>query len=125
MTVLSLICVSTRSLLQHYWTAPVANGVEAQLLEKQSITKKKNDEGEGEEGGKGASQKEVKRTMAVLYFMVLKGYSSQWSHCQAPRLYVQGGETNPCQTHLWAWRNGHRQTPGHQRCDASSAASDL
>lgn len=33
--------------------------------------------------------------------------------------------TNPCQTHLWAWRNGHKETAGHQRCDASSAASGL
>jgi len=34
--------------------------------------------------------------MAVVYFVILKGYSSQSSHCQAPWLYVHGGN----QTHV-------------------------
>ena len=50
---------------------------------------------EWKEGGEGASQEVVKKTMAALYFIVLKGYSSQWSHCQAPCLYIHGGN----QTH--------------------------
>lgn len=43
----------------------------------------------------GAAGGGEKKTTVALYFIVLKGYSSQWSHCQAPCLYIHGGN----QTH--------------------------
>lgn len=71
---------------------------------------------DGKEGGEVASHEVVKKTMATLYFMVLKGYSSIWSHCQAPCLYIHGGiKAMPnsfmgVDVEKWPIMKSHRQT---------------
>lgn len=80
--------------LWQYRTAPAANGVDAQRL-KTNPSQGKNGERKEKREGKVERQEEVKKTMAGLYFIVSKGYLSQWSHCQAPCLYIHGGN----QTH--------------------------
>lgn len=86
----SLICVSLHMLLWQYWTAPAANGVDAQWL-KTNPSHRKKWWGKEKRGGERDRQEVVEKTMAALYFIVLKGYSSQWSHCQTPCLYIHGG----------------------------------
>lgn len=93
MSVPSLICVSTHMPLWQYRTAPAANGVDAQWLKTNPSQKKWR--GKEKKEGKGRGRRWWKKTMAALYFIILKGYSSQWSHCQAPCLYIHGGN----QTH--------------------------
>lgn len=43
--------------------------------------------------------------MAALHFTVLKGYSSQWYFCQAPCLYVHGGEQSHAE-HIYGHGRG-------------------
>lgn len=74
MSVPAVICVSTGiPPLQHNWTAPVANGTDAQQLKTNPShreKKKKKPVEVGEVGREGASQEVGKKTMASLYFMV-------------------------------------------------------
>lgn len=111
--------------LWQYRTAPAANGVDAQQLKTNPSNR---ESGEGKNGGRGrgasggGEKKKKKKTMARLYFMVLKGYSSQWPHCQTPCLYIHGG-TKPmpnsfmgADVEKWPIMKSHRQTAGNQRC---------
>ncbi len=127
MSVPSLICVSTHMPLWQYRTAPAANGVDAQWL-KTNPSHRKN--GEGSKRGRGGREAGGggKKTMAALYFIVLKGYSSQWSHCQAPCLYIHGGIKPMPNSFMGAdlekspIMQSHRQTAVHRRHICSSSA---
>lgn len=59
---------------------------------------------EGEEGGTRGSQGMVEKTMAELHLTVLKGYSSQWSHCQAACLHIHGGIQTHAKLIYWHGR---------------------
>lgn len=104
MSVPAVICVSTRiPPLQHNWTAPMANGTDAQLLKTNPSHREKKSVEVGEEGGEGASQEVGKKTMASLYFMVLKRPFITVVSLSRFLAVFPWRDSNPYQTHLWEW----------------------
>lgn len=61
-----------------------------------------------EENGREASQEVVKKTMALLYFMLLKRLFITMVSLLGSPAACRWRESDPCQTRLWAWtwRNG-------------------
>lgn len=137
MWVPSLICVSARMPLWRYRTAPVANDVDAENGWKpihHTETKKKKkmvrggqwERGRGEKGGGRGNR------MAALYFIVLKGYSSQWSAVRLP-VWISMGGIKPMPNSFmgtdvekWPIIKSHRRTVGDQRrknVDVSAAST--
>lgn len=103
----------------------MVNGVDARWLKTNPSCRKKELVREGQGGterGKagGGGRKKKKKTIAPLYLIFLKGYSSQWSTVRLPAC-ISVGDSNSCQTHLclemekWPIMKSHRQTVGNQR----------
>lgn len=103
-------------------TSPVANGVDAPWL------KTNPSQTEGEKNGEGRTKTEGRRkagggrgnTMAVLYSIVLKGYSSQRPAVRFHTCISMGGIKSMPNSFMgmgvekWPIMKSHRQTAGDQ-----------
>lgn len=93
MSVPSLICVSTHATAA-LWDTSWGYWCWRSATENQSITQKKRVR-EGKEGGEKGKPGGGEQNNGGTALHGFKGYLSQWSHCQAPCLYIRGGN----QTH--------------------------
>lgn len=109
MSGLPLICVSTHMPLWRYRTAPAANGVDAQRLKTNpSHRKKKKMVREEREGGlRGEAGGGEKNNGSSVLHSLKRLFITMVPLSGSLPVYPWG-ESNPCQTHLWAWtwRNG-------------------
>lgn len=122
MSVPSLICVSTHMPPWQYRTAPAANGVDARWLKTNpSHRKKKNGEGGKRGRGRGETGGGEKNNGAAVLHSFKRLFITMVPLSGSLPVYPWG-ESNPCQTHLWAWmwRNG----PSWSHADKLQAIGD-
>ena len=123
MSGLPLICVSTHMPLWRYRTAPAANGVDAQRLKTNpSQREKKKWWGREERAGWGERQEVLKKNNGSSVLHSLKRLFITTVPLSGSLPVYPWGESNPCQTHLWAWmwRNG----PSWSHTDRLQAIGD-